>query len=128
MIRMALAAVLLLAFGLTAYSSLDQVQSSSQKVDLKKMKATIERLEKPVTLEFVDSPFSDVLELLKEFTKIEFGWDFEVLPATQPIAFSAQQQPLGEVLQKLLDQFQWTYAVQPDGGILLRPVPKPSKK
>ena len=31
--------------------------------------------------------------------------------------------PLGEILDELLNQFNWTYAVLPNGDVLVRPQP-----
>ena len=98
------------------------------KVDLKKMKATVERLESPVTLELVDTPLKDVLMFVEQSLQLKFGWDYETLPGEKTVTLSANNEPLAESMQKALNAIGWTYAIQPDGEVLLRPVPKPPKK
>jgi hypothetical protein len=109
------------------------VHGSSQdgqtpKVDLKKMKASVERLESPVTLDFVETPLKDVLMFVEQFSQLKFGWDYETLPGEKTVNLSANDEPLGEAMQKTLNVIGWTYAIQPSGEVLLRPVPKPPKK
>jgi hypothetical protein len=97
-------------------------------VDLKTMNATVERLESPVTLDLVDTPLKDMLMFVEEFSQLKFGWDYETLPGEKTVTLSANDEPLGESMQKALNVIGWTYAIQPDGEVLLRPVPKPPKK
>jgi hypothetical protein len=59
---------------------------------------------------------------------LKFGWDFEVLPGEKTVTLSAKAEPLGESMQTALNAIGWTYAIRPDGDVLLRPVPKPPKK
>ena len=113
--------------GLLAWVSLAEEKAGRPKVDLKKMKATVERLQSPASLELKSTPLADVLKLIELYGERKFGWEYEILP-DKDIDISVADQPLGEVLQKILDQCKWTYAVLPDGDILLRPVPQPKKK
>lgn len=101
------------------------------KVDLKKLKATCELLQRPVTLEFVSTPLDQALDFLSKALSNEkhglrFDWEHKVLPSTG-VNIEAEAQPLGEVLQKMLDQSKWTYAILPNGEILLRPVPNANR-
>jgi hypothetical protein len=98
------------------------------KVDLKKMKATVEGLESPVTLELVDTPLKDVLMYVERSSQLKFGWEFEILPGEKAVTLSAKAEPLGESIQKALNAIGWTYAIRPDGEVLLRPVPQPPRK
>ena len=113
--------------GLLAWVSLAEEKAGSPKVDLKKMKATVERLQSPVSLELNSVALAAVLKFIADYGERKFGWEYEILP-DKDINISVDNQPLGEVLQKVLDQCKWTYAVLPDGDILLRPVPQPKKK
>jgi hypothetical protein len=120
MTRNRLAVVLVaIAFLSAAWAADDQ--ESKAKVDLKKMKATIERLESPVTLDFVETPLTDVLKFLKDLSGIELDPEQTKLP-DKAIEITVQGEPLAVAIQKILDQCAWTYAVRPDGNVLVRPV------
>lgn len=65
---------------------------------------------------------------VEQFSQLKFGWDYETLPGEKTVNLSANDEPLGEAMQKTLNVIGWTYAIQPSGEVLLRPVPKPPKK
>ena len=96
-------------------------------VDLNKIKATFERLNSPVTLEFFDTPVADAIEFLQDFSKVKFDPEAEALPH-KTIKIHLEQEPFAVAIQKVLDQCDWTFALRPDGNILLRPVPQAKKK
>ena len=94
-----------------------------QEVDLDKMKSTFEWLQQPCSLEFVDHPLQDILATFKRRDSwLSFDWETEAHPKTK-ITIEVDGKPMGEALQQMLDQSNWTYALKPDGRILLRPIP-----
>ena len=106
----------------------DEVEVNDQGVNLEKMKSTFKWLQMRSSLEFIDTPLGDILALFNRQTpSLNFDWENEVLPRTR-INFTVSGKPMGEALQQMLDQCKWTYAVKPDGRILLRPIPLSKKK
>jgi len=95
-------------------------KSTSAQVDLKKMKSTFERLEDDVTFQFIDQPLAEIVPFLEFFPEIKLEWEEDLPKERITIAF--EKVPLADGLQKLLDKCKWTYAVRPDGVVLLRPV------
>lgn len=126
MTRRFLAVVVLVALALLSATWAADDKDSKQQIDLKKMKATIERLESPVTLEFVGTPLADVLKFFEDYSKIKFDPEAATLP-DKAIKIHLEGEPFALAIQKVLEQCNWTFAVRPDGNILLRPVP-PAKK
>ena len=125
--RIILGSIILASAGALCCAFAAQDKAVSIKVDLKKMKATVSRLETPVTLELNDIPLADVLKFLEQYAQMKFAWDYELLP-DKAVAITATDEPLGESLQKVLDQCQWTFAIRPNGEVFLQPVPEPKKR
>ena len=111
--------------GIFSVAAVAQQRSETTKFDLKKMKATLARLEAPIFFAAEQLEISTILKHL-EVGGVKFIWDDGALP-DEPFTMVEDQVPFGEVLQKVLDHCKWTYAVQPDGQILLRPAPKNPK-
>ena len=107
-----------LAFGLgVSLLAATKPEGKEVCVDVAKMKATIERLEKAVTVDFVETGAADALHLFGELTGLAL--DTSSRQADGSVSLHVEQQPAAVVLQKILDPSRSTYAVKPSGEILI---------
>jgi len=79
----------------------------------------IEKLDEPITLEFMDTPLSDVIDFIREVTEVNIvvdrvALDDEGVTTDTPVTINVQNVPLRSALKLLLDPLNLTYLVRDD--------------
>jgi hypothetical protein len=85
-------------------------------------RAILAQLESPVSVDFVETPLGDVLDFLRDLSKVNMVIDRVALeeegvtPAT-PVTIHVEQVPMGSVLRLLLGQLNLTFV--PNNDVLM---------
>jgi len=99
-----------------------------QQVDIKKMKATIERLEQPIIIDLIETQFKDAVRLIESLSKLKLDMEDWTPPTDVKVTLHAEEDSLAVVLQQILDEAQGRYAVKTNGEILVTGKPLPKKR
>lgn len=87
-------------------------------------------LEKPVVVDFVESPLSDVLEFFAEYTAIKITFDAAVKKEANSAVNVTAEAKLKDVLKQILEPKKLAYEIKDGKLVIIRakaPKPKPKE-